>query len=913
MKSAEIRDSFIQYFAERGHRRVASAPLVPHGDPTLLFTNAGMVQFKDYFLGSATPGFPRAVTAQKCMRVSGKHNDLENVGPSPRHHTFFEMLGNFSFGDYFKAEAIDFGWDLVTRVWGLPADRLFATVFEEDDEAFDLWLKVSGLSAERVRRCGVEDNFWAMGETGPCGPCSEIFVDLHPERPHEEWEDGTESGRYLEIWNLVFMQLDRAADGSTTPLPKPSIDTGAGLERLAAVLQGVESNYDSDLFQPILAAAAALAGRRYGESPEVDVSLRVVADHLRAVTFLLADGVIPGNEGRGYVLRRVLRRAVRHGMGLGFEEPFLHRLVPVVGEVLGGAYPELGATERASSATVEAEEAKFLSTVAVASRQVQEAVEEARERGTDTLAGATLFRFYDTYGLPLELLREIAEEERIGLDEEGFQRALEEQRARSRAAGAGGKDLLARAASALRLGDSADATVLPAGGEAAGGAPSAGPATSDFVGYDRLVVDEAEILAVARERDGRFEAAETLASGESGVVSLAPTPFYAEAGGQVGDRGTLSWEGGEADVIDTQKDGSEAYLHFVRVIEGRLTAATVVAAAVDAGLRRPTERNHTGTHLLHAALRHVLGEGVRQAGSLVAPDRLRFDFTYPGPVAAEDLRRIEEIVNRWVLEAEPTRITADRPFQEAVQAGAMALFGEKYGDLVRTVEVPGGVGSLELCGGCHVRNVGEIGPFLIVSEKGIASGVRRIEALTGEGALAELRERGERLERAAAVLGVPPERLAEEVERERGRLRDLERELSSLRMRLVSGAETAEEGAREVEGINVLAREVPPAPPQEMRTMADLLRGRLGSGVVVLASRRDDKVSLVAAVSPDLTDRLHAGKLAQAIAERLGGKGGGRPDFAQAGGRDVDALPQALAEVPDHVRTLLAASAVARR
>ena len=913
MKSAEIRDSFIQYFAERGHRQVPSAPLVPHGDPTLLFTNAGMVQFKDYFLGSATPDFSRAVTAQKCMRVSGKHNDLENVGPSPRHHTFFEMLGNFSFGDYFKAEAIDFGWDLVTRVWGLPADRLFATVFEEDDEAFDLWLKVSGLPAERVRRCGAEDNFWAMGETGPCGPCSEIFVDLHPERPREDWEGGTESGRYLEIWNLVFMQLDRAADGSTTPLPKPSIDTGAGLERLAAVLQGVESNYDSDLFQPILAAAAALSGRRYGESSEVDVPLRVIADHLRAVSFLLADGVIPGNEGRGYVLRRVLRRAVRHGMGLGFEEPFLHRLVPVVGEVLGGAYPELGATERASVATVEAEEAKFLSTVAVASRQVQEAVEEARERGAEALPGETLFRFYDTYGLPLELLREIAEEERIGLDEEGFHRALEEQRSRSRAVGEGGKDRLGRAAAALRPGAAPDGS--KGGGAAAEGADGEGRVALSgapvFVGYERLVAEGAEVRAVARERGGRFDAIEALESGEAGVALVSPTPFYAEAGGQVGDRGTLSWPSGRAEVTDTQKDGAGSHLHFVRVSEGRLEAGATVTAAVDAALRRPTERNHTGTHLLHAALRHVLGEGVRQAGSLVAPDRLRFDFTYPGPVAAEDLRRIEEIVNRWVLEAEPTRITADRPFQEAVQAGAMALFGEKYGDLVRTVEVPGGVGSLELCGGCHVRNVGEIGPFLIVSERGIASGVRRIEALTGEGALAELRERGERLERAAAVLGVPPERLAEEIERERGRLRDLERELSSLRMRLVSGAETAEEGAREVEGIKVLAREVPPAPPQEMRTMADVLRGRLGSGVVVLASRRDDKVSLVAAVSADLTDRLHAGKLAQAVAERLGGKGGGRPDFAQAGGRDVDSLPEALAEVPDHVRALLAASAVA--
>jgi alanyl-tRNA synthetase len=674
-------------------------------------------------------------------------------------------------------------------------------------------------------------------------------------------------------------------------LPKPSIDTGAGLERLAAVLQGVESNYDSDLFQPILAAAARLAGRRYGEGPEADVSLRVIADHLRAVTFLLADGVIPGNEGRGYVLRRVLRRAVRHGMGLGFEEPFLHRLVPLVGEVLGEAYPQLGATEAASRATVEAEEAKFLSTVALASRQVQEAVERARERREDVLPGETLFRFYDTYGLPLELVREIAEEERVGLDEEGFRRALEEQRRRSRAAGDGGKDRLAAARQALRLDPEAES-----------------PA---FVGYDRLGVDAVLVRSLARRRDEDYESVDRLAAGEWGVVVLDPTPFYAEAGGQVGDRGELVWTGGRAEVVDTQKDGSGANLHVVRVIAGDLEGGRPVTARVDADRRRPTERNHTATHLLHAALRHLLGEGVRQAGSLVAPDRLRFDFTSPGPVGESVLRQVEDLVNHWVLEARPTRIEEDRPYEEALAAGAMALFGEKYGDRVRTVEVPGGVGSLELCGGCHVRNSGEIGPFLIVSEKGIASGVRRIEALTGEGALAELRLRGERLEQAAAVVGVPPERLAEELEKGRARLRETEQELARLRMHLLSAAGTGEEAVQTVEGIKVLAREVPAASAQEMRTMADGLRSRLGTGVVVLASRHEDKVSLIIAVTADLTDRLHAGKLAGAVAERLGGKGGGRPDFAQAGGRDVEALPAALAEVPDRVRELLAASPVA--
>jgi alanyl-tRNA synthetase len=901
VNSREVRTSFIEFFRERGHRPVPSAPLVPHDDPTLLFTNAGMVQFKNYFLGVERPPGPRAVSVQKCLRVSGKHNDLENVGPSPRHHTFFEMLGNFSFGDYFKAEAIRFGWELVTEVWGLPPANLFASVFREDDEAFALWESISGLPAARIQRCGEKDNFWAMGETGPCGPCSEIFVDLEPDRPEVGWEEGTDSGRYLEIWNLVFMQYDRSAAGELVPLPKPSVDTGAGLERVTAVLQGVGSNYDTDLFQPILAATATLAGSRYGDGGEGDVAMRVIADHLRAVAFLLADGVIAGNEGRGYVLRRLLRRAVRHGMRLGFEEPFLHRLLPVVGEVLGDAYPELAATREASAATVEAEEAKFLATLAGGARQVQEEIEAARRAGESTLAGPAVFRLYDTYGLPLEVIREIAEEERIRLDEAGFAAALATQRERSReATGGSGLDLKAIWRAFKERGDTRDA------------------GHTIFAGYDELAL-EARLEWATKVEDGK-PVAGPIRAGDEAVAIFDRTVFYAESGGQVGDRGTLEWEGGRAAVLDTQKDGREVY-HLVRVLEGELKAGRpqTVAMRVDPALRRPTQRNHTATHLLHAALREVLGPGVRQAGSLVAPDRLRFDFTHPRPLTAEELLRVEERVNEEVLRATGVEITADRPRADALAAGAMALFGEKYGDRVRTVEVPGV--SLELCGGCHVRNTGEIGPFVVTSERGIASGVRRIEALTGEAALAHLRRRDELLTAVEGRLGVPAERSEEMIEALKRGLKERDEALAKLRLELISGGtSTAAGGAggaggvgggageRLVDGVKVLAREVPAAPANELRNIADTLRGKLGSGVVVIGARQDGKVTLIAAVTPDLTARVKAGNLVRRLAPLVGGGGGGRPDFAQAGGKEPENLEKLLAAVDGAVREELAAS-----
>jgi alanyl-tRNA synthetase len=885
MKSTEIRSSFVEFFRARGHRPQPSAPLVPQKDPTLLFTNAGMVPFKSYFLGTEKPPAKRAVSVQKCLRVSGKHNDLENVGPSPRHHTFFEMMGNFSFGDYFKEDAVRFAWELVTQVWKIPVEHLFATVYEEDDEAYDLWRKLTDLPAERIHRCGKKDNFWQMGETGPCGPCSEIFADVHRHLPKVPFAEGSESGRYVEIWNLVFMQYDRDEQGNLHPLPNPSIDTGAGLERVSAVLQGVESNYDTDLFQPILHAAAELAGMQYGKEEEKDISLRVIADHLRAVCFLLADGVIPGNEGRGYVLRRILRRAVRHGMRLGFEEPFVYKLVPALGEVMGNAYLELAETRQASMATLRAEEEKFLSTVANGARQVQSEIERLRGEGKDTLPGAMVFRLYDTYGLPLEVIREIAEEERFHLDEAGFNDALRGQREQARKATQEVQNRMAALGEVVR--------------------GHADLAETRFEGYERTELPGAEVVRLATWRDGAPERVSTLMEGQAGVVILDETVFYAEAGGEVGDTGAILWDGGHARVVDTQKDAAGVIYHFVEVEKGQLSRHAKVQLRVDHDLRLAIQRNHTATHLLHAALRQVLGKSVRQAGSLVAPDRLRFDFTYHRGMFRQEQEQTEDLVNEWIRRAVGTEIV-QRTYQEAVAAGAMALFGEKYGERVRTVNVPGF--SLELCGGCHVRNTGEIGVFLIESERGVASGVRRIEALTGTHALEEVRRQraayGELTQRLGIRSGDYDQQL-QKAEQLRQRQGELENEMKRLRMQLVSGAAPAADEESLVDGVRVIVREVPPAPSNELRDMADTLRSKLGSGVVVIGTRSDGNVSLVAAVSKDLTARVKAGELVKRLSAIVGGGGGGRPDFAQAGGKDPEKLPTALAAVQEAVREQL--------
>ena len=863
MLSRDIRRSFIDFYAGRGHAEVASSPLVPRDDPTLLFTNAGMVQFKNYFLGLEQPDSPRAVTSQKCLRVSGKHNDLENVGPSPRHHTFFEMLGNFSFGDYFKEEAIESAWELVTGPWGLKREHLFATVFEEDDEAEDLWLRISGLPPERVLRCGEKDNFWAMGDTGPCGPCSEIFVDTAPDLPEVGWDEGEGSGRYLEIWNLVFMQFERHEDGRSEPLPNPSIDTGAGLERVAAVLQGVDSNYDTDLFGPVLRAVAVEAGREYGRDPDADVSMRVVADHLRAVGFLLADGVLPSNEGRGYVLRRLLRRASRHGMKLGFEEPFLSALLPSLEEAFAGHYPELEKAREPSSATVTAEETRFLETVAVGAGKVQQAIEEARADGRSVLDGEATFRLYDTFGLPIETVREIAEEEQFRIDEAGFEAALAGQRERSRRV---------------------TATVMPARIEFSGLGPRV---ESEFVGYSDLEA-EARTVAIA---SGDGEPARQVTT--EGFVVFDRTPFYAEAGGQVGDVGLAEWNGGKARVLDTFRDGGRI-VHRIEVVDGELEGDARVELQVDRERREATQRHHTATHLLHAALRQHLGTGVRQAGSLVHPDRLRFDFTHGAPVTEEQQEAIEDTVNEWVRRAKKVKIK-ERSYDEAVAAGAMALFGEKYGDRVRTVKVPGF--SLELCGGCHVRNTGEIGPVTLVGERGVAAGVRRIEALAGDRADRLHRSQSHLLGTLEAELGASGGDAAAEVRALKERLRAAEKELSRLRLGLLAGDGKAERGqstdgeARSIRGVDVVLREVPASNVGELRSLADVLRSRLGSGVVVLGARDEGKVKLVASVTRDLQDRVDAAAVARAMGSAISGSGGGRRDFAQAGGRAENLLP----------------------
>ena len=887
MLSRDIRRSFIDFYAGRGHAEVASSPLVPRDDPTLLFVNAGMVQFKNYFLGVEKPDSPRAVTSQKCLRVSGKHNDLENVGPSPRHHTFFEMLGNFSFGDYFKEEAIESAWELVTGPWGLRPEHLFATVFERDDEAADLWVRLSGLPPERVLRCGEKDNFWAMGDTGPCGPCSEIFVDTAPDLPEVGWEEGNDSGRYLEIWNLVFMQFERHEDGRSAALPNPSIDTGAGLERVAAVLQGVGSNYDTDLFGPILRAVAAKAGREYGRDGGADVSLRVIADHLRAVGFLLADGVLPSNEGRGYVLRRILRRASRHGMKLGFEEPFMAPLLPSLEEAFAGHYPELKAAREPSSATVTAEETRFLQTVAVGAGKVQQAIEEARDRGTSVLDGEAAFRLYDTFGLPIETVREIAEEEQFGIDEAGFEAALNEQRERSRAA--------SKQTRALHIGG----TIESGAAEADVSIRFTPPA--NFVGYDCL---ETEAL-VAGLRTGEGQATDQL-SGPGLATFGGETPFYAEAGGQVGDVGYVKWGGGEARVLDTFKDGALT-IQQLKVTRGELEVGAEVELQVDRERRESAQRHHTATHLLHAALRQHLGPGVRQAGSLVHPDRLRFDFTHGAPVTEAQQEAIEDTVNEWVRRAVPVGIE-ERSYEEAVAAGAIALFGEKYGDRVRTVEVPGF--SLELCGGCHVGNTGEIGRVTLVGERSVARGVRRIEALAGDRADRLHRSQAHLLATIESEIGASGEQAATEVRALKERLREVERELSKLRLGLLAGdgkpgrGQSADGDTRSIRGVDVVLREVPASNVGELRSLADVLRSRLGSGVVVLGARDEGKVKLVASVTQDLQDRVDAAAVARAMGSAISGSGGGRRDFAQAGGRAENLLP-AFAAAERHIEDSL--------
>ena len=863
--SNELRQSFLDYFAERGHEIVPSSPLVPANDPTLLFTNAGMVQFKNVFLGQEQRKIARAVSAQRCVRAGGKHNDLENVGYTARHHTLFEMLGNFSFGDYFKRDAIHYAWDFVTGELGLAPERLWCTVFEDDDEAAKIWLEEIGVDAKRFGRLGEKDNFWAMGDTGPCGPCSEIFYDHGPDvaggPPGSPDEDGD---RFVEIWNLVFMQYERDESGELTPLPKPSVDTGMGLERLAAVMQGVHSNYETDLFKGLIADAMEATKTRDAESK----SLRVIADHIRACAFLIADGVLPGNEGRGYVLRRIIRRAVRHGYKLGMEEPFFHTLVQSVEAQMGAAYPELETQREHVERVLRQEEDRFAETLSHGMRILEDTIASLPSGGV--IPGRTAFKLYDTYGFPEDLTADVARERNLSVDHAGFEKAMQEQRER------------ARAASQFVL----DRSKLPSI-----------DAPTTFVGYDTLSAEASVTALFAGDAP-----VERLEAGAAGIVVLDATPFYAESGGQVGDTGTLETDGMRFAVDDTQKLG-QAHGHLGRLLEGEVAVGDVVSANVDAHRREAIVLHHSATHLLHAALREVLGKHVQQKGSLVAPDRLRFDFSHYEPVSPEELSEIERLVNERIRDNAEAQ-TRDMEYEAAIAAGALAFFGDKYSDTVRVLTL--GESSTELCGGTHVARTGDIGLMKIVAESGIAAGVRRIEAVTGRVAESWIETGDALLREVAGLVKGSREDVAEKVGQLLERNRELERELEALRSKLASGGgRDLIEQAIDVKGVKVLAARLDGADSKALRNAADQLKDRLGSGVVVLGAVEDDKVRLVAGVTKDLTDTVKAGTLIGPVAEHVGGRGGGRADFAQAGGNDPEKLDSALALVSSQVEAAL--------
>jgi alanyl-tRNA synthetase len=868
MSAADVRGAFLEFFRAQSHMIVPSSSLVPGTDPTLLFTNSGMVQFKDVFLGREQRDYLRAASSQRCVRAGGKHNDLENVGYTARHHTFFEMLGNFSFGDYFKREAIHFAWDFLIFTLGLDPARLWCTVYTDDDEAADIWLKDIGISPRQFSRLGEESNFWAMGDTGPCGPCSEIFYDHGPEVAGGPPGSADEEGdRFVEIWNLVFMQYERAADGRMTPLPRPSVDTGMGLERIAAVMQGVHSNYDIDLFKNLIRAAGKLAGTQVFTSS----SLRVIADHIRASTFLVVDGVTPSNEGRGYVLRRIIRRAIRHGYKLGIKQPFFYKLVPVLEAEMGSAYPELTRGKAHAERVLRHEEERFAETLANGMVLLEGAIRNLR--GAKTIDGDTVFKLYDTYGFPIDLTADIARERGLGIDQARFDAAMEEQRRRSQEASKFGVDLRADA--------KVDSRTL-------------------FQGYERLK-SGGRVLTLLKD-GGPVEA---LQKGDNGEVILDRTPFYAEAGGQVGDVGDLTAVGTHFIVADTQKRGA-AHSHLGQLKSGTIRVGDELEGHVNGARRQATALNHSATHLLHAALRKVLGNHVQQKGSLVAPDRLRFDFAHSQPVTAAELREIERLVNAQIRANTPSE-TRVMDYDGAVAAGAIALFGEKYDKDVRVLRM--GDFSMELCGGTHVQRAGDIGLFKIVGESGVASGVRRIEALTGEAALEYVEQNDVLLKDLAALVRGTREDLKDKVGEQLERTRALEREIRSLKDRLASGQGVdLAAGAIDVQGVKVVATKVDGADVGALRNAIDQLKERLKSAVVVLASvENPDKVVLVVGVTADQTGRIKAGELAGAVAAQVGGRGGGRADFAQAGGSKPEALDAALGSVEEFVRTRLSA------
>ena len=884
MTANEIRASFLKYFEQHGHRVVPSSPLVPGDDPTLLFTNAGMNQFKDLFLGREKRDYTRATTSQKVMRVSGKHNDLDNVGPSHRHHTFFEMLGNFSFGDYFKKEALPFAWTLLTDVWRMPADRLVVSIFKgehgipRDDEAYDIWRGL-GVPANRILELGTDDNFWQMGDTGPCGRCSEIYFV----------RGGTGADPEIEIWNNVFMEFERSADGRLTPLPAPSIDTGMGLERITAVLQQKESNYDTDVFMPLLTEIGRLSRHTYAAGmTATDVSLRVVADHIRATTFLIADGVIPSNEWRGYVLRKIMRRAMRHGKHLGFTEPFMHRLVRVLDREMGDAYPEVRRNRETIEKTILAEENRFEAVLRDGLPRLEGEIAKVLGTKAKVLPGTVAFQLYDTFGIPYDFIEDTAATQGVTVDQVAYTAAMEGQRAKARA----GSDFGSKKSEEFAIAGADVTTALTAAGDA-------------FEGYTATTVSGVPVVALF---DERRQPVDVLSVDQLGYAALARTPFYLESGGQVSDTGRIVNEatGASATVEGLARIRTGLpRAHRVRITAGELRVRDIVTAEVDAAARDATRRNHTATHLLHAALRQVLGAHVKQAGSLVAPDRLRFDFVHFQAVTRDEIDRIERIVNEQICRN--TAVSTDvRSTQEAISAGAMALFGEKYGDKVRVVSVPGF--SLELCGGTHVRSTGDIGFFVVVAESGVAAGTRRIEAVTGAGAVAWAQHQRAALSSVVEALHVTDAHAVEAIEKLQGEAKRLAREVTQLKTKLAMGGGQTSGGqeATDVSGVKLARRRVADMDKEALRGLADSLKAKMTSGVVVLASETDGKVQVVVAVTPDLTSRVKAGQIVKEIAPIVGGGGGGRPDFAEAGGKQPEKIDEMLAASETVLARLLA-------
>jgi len=876
MTGNEIRRKFLDYFKKHNHQIVRSSSLVPSDDPTLLFVNAGMVQFKRAFLGEEKRGYARATTSQKCVRAGGKHNDLENVGYTARHHTFFEMLGNFSFGDYFKEKAIDFGWDLLTSGYGLTEDKLWVSIYLDDDEAHELWHRNIGVPENRILRFGEEDNFWAMGDTGPCGPCSEIHIDRGEEFGcgMSECKVGCDCDRFLEIWNLVFMQFNRDVSGKLTPLPKPSIDTGLGLERLVSIIQDVPTNYDIDLILPVMNKVEDLSEKRIGESREADVAMKVIADHSRAAAFLIGDGVLPSNEGRGYVLRRIMRRAIRYGRNIGLTRPFLHETARVVFDIMKPEYPDLSEAAAFITNVIKNEEVRFSETLDHGLKILNDGLADLKAKGQTRVPGDLIFKLYDTFGFPVDIIQDVVRDEDLSLDMEGFDESMGEQRERSKSIATfttisdAYKNLSARG-------------IMP-----------------EFVGYDKFSCDSKVFVLV----EGRKEIEEATSGNKMVEVVTEASPFYGEAGGQVGDTGKITGEDLDMEISDTIKDPTGLIIHKGEIVSGSIKKGEKVTLTVDKSQREATECNHTATHILHFALRSILGDHVKQAGSLVAPDRLRFDFTHFSQTNPETLDRIETLVNQKIRENIPVRII-EMDAEEAFKTDATALFEEKYGDRVRVVSLSDF--SKELCGGTHTDMTGNIGFFKITGESSVASGIRRIEALTGEAAVEYVQKESKIMHDSARLLKESPETVPERIKKIMSVQKSLEKEVEQLKAKIaMRSADWAEEDVKSINDIKVLAKKVTVDKPAELRDMADRFKEKIKSGIVVLGSSADSKALLIVVVTKDLTDRFHAGKIVKEVASVVGGSGGGRPDMAQAGGTQPENLDQALEKVYEVMGTI---------